>query len=109
MALTAHSTHRAQLEAERDALRGELAELGALDYDAGFADSSQVNAERGETGALVARLAALLGDVEHALARLDGAAEPPYGRCERCGEEVAPARLEAMPAARRCVACAAAG
>jgi RNA polymerase-binding transcription factor DksA len=102
------------LEAERASLRDELSELGALDgtgaleYDANFADSSQVNAERGETGALIARLRSVLDDVELALAKLDGTATPAYGVCEHCGQPIAEARLEAMPTARRCVTCSAA-
>ncbi len=28
-----------------------------------------------------------------------------YGRCERCGEPIAPERLEAIPDALRCVEC----
>jgi RNA polymerase-binding transcription factor DksA len=29
-----------------------------------------------------------------------------YGICEACGRPIAPARLEALPAARRCIDCA---
>ncbi|MCU4184739.1 TraR/DksA C4-type zinc finger protein [Acidiferrimicrobium sp. IK] len=115
MADTGVAALRNALETERAALRRELNELGALDgtgaldYDANFADSSQVNAERGETGALVAKLRSGLDDVELALAKLDGTATPAYGICERCGQPIAEARLEAMPTARRCVTCSAAG
>ena len=28
-----------------------------------------------------------------------------YGRCDRCGETIAPARLEALPHTRHCVSC----
>ena len=42
-----------------------------------------------------------LGEVEAALHRLDVGR---YGLCEVCGGEIAEARLEAMPAARFCVA-----
>ena len=91
---------RALLEAERDALRAELADLGGLDYDANFADTSQVTAERGETEALAATLRETLEDVEHALTKLD---DGTYGTCEECGEPIAAARLEAMPAARYCI------
>ena len=41
---------------------------------------------------------------EHALGKL---AEGTYGTCERCGEPIAEARLEAMPEARFCISCAA--
>ena len=91
---------RVLLEAERDALRAELADLGGLDYDANFADSSQVTAERGETEALANSLRESLEEVERAIGKLDAGT---YGLCEVCGEAIAPARLEAMPAARYCI------
>jgi len=91
---------RGLLEAERDALRSELADLVGLDYDANFADSSQVTAERGETEALTNSLRESLEEVERALVKLD---EGTYGVCEVCGEPIAAARLEAMPAARYCI------
>ena len=91
---------RGLLEAERDALRSELADLVGLDYDANFADSSQVTAERGETEALTNSLRESLEEVERALGKLD---DGTYGVCEVCGEPIAAARLEAMPAARYCI------
>jgi DnaK suppressor protein len=98
---------RVQLEEERDRLRGRLAELGhgedALDFDGGFADTSQVTAERGEIEALVGTLTDSLHDVEDALAKLDAGS---YGACESCGNAIPAARLEAKPAARLCIACA---
>lgn len=102
------SVLREELEAQRASLRLELAELGygneGLSYDPNFADSSQVTAERGETEALGTTLMANLGDVEHALAKIEAGV---YGKCEGCHGEIAVARLEAMPAARFCITCAA--
>ena len=98
---------RAQLEAERADLRDQLAELGigggaaeAMTYDANFADSSQVTAEKGEAEALAATLQETLEAVDAALHRMD---EGTYGLCERCQAPIAPARLEAMPSATRCI------
>jgi RNA polymerase-binding transcription factor DksA len=102
---TLETTARAMLEAERASLRAQLETLGRggdeLPTDHGFADSSLVAAEEGEYRALAANLESLLADVERALGKLD---EGTYGRCETCGEPIAPARLEAMPASRFCVA-----
>jgi DnaK suppressor protein len=102
------SALRLELESQRSSLRQELQELGygteGLSYDANFADSSQVTAERGETEALAMSLTANLLDVERALAKLDGGT---FGVCESCHREIAEARLEAMPAARYCIECAA--
>jgi RNA polymerase-binding transcription factor DksA len=108
MADTTHGVLRAQLQEEGDRLRDRLAELGYggngdLTFDGGFADSSQVTAERGELEALTVTLAEKLGEIEGALRKLD---EGTYGRCERCGGPIAEARLEAMPAARLCITCA---
>ena len=99
---------RASLEEERQSLGAKLAELGfgengGLDYDQNFADSSQVTAERGEAEALAKSLRETLSEVEHALAKFEAGS---YGVCESCGQPIAPARLEAKPAARFCINCA---
>jgi RNA polymerase-binding transcription factor DksA len=60
-----------------------------------------VTAERGEAEALAGELKEALEEVEAAILRL---AAGTYGFCERCGKEITPARLEAMPAARLCIA-----
>lgn len=100
MSGTLESTVRAQLTEERESLRRQLAELVDLDQDHGFADSSQVAAEQGEARTLADNLNALLNEVERALRKLD---DGTYGTCEVCGERIADARLEAMPATRYCV------
>ena len=100
--------YRALLEEERADLLAKLEELGlgsaGLTYDSNFADSSQVTAERGEVEALGATLREALGEVERALRKL---ADDQYGVCEDCGEPIDPLRLEAKPAARYCINCAA--
>jgi RNA polymerase-binding transcription factor DksA len=96
------------LEEERASLRQQLGELGfgangGLAYDQNFADSSQVTAERGEAEALAKSLEETLNEVENALGKFDDGS---YGTCENCGQPIAPARLEAQPAARFCINCA---
>ena len=54
--------------------------------------------------ALGATLGEALAEVEHALAKV---ADGTYGVCEDCGEPIDPLRLEAKPAARYCINCAA--
>ncbi len=100
---------RSLLQAERSELIERLAELGSgeghdLTYDPNFADTSQVTAERGEAEALAASLKETLAEVERALDKLTKGS---YGICEDCGAPIAEARLEAKPAARYCIACAA--
>jgi RNA polymerase-binding transcription factor DksA len=98
--------YRGLLQMEQEQLRAELSELGfddgrtGLDYDANFADTSQVTAERGEAEALAGKLKETLEEVAAAITRLD---EGTYGNCEVCGVAVNPARLEAMPATRFCI------
>jgi DnaK suppressor protein len=41
-------------------------------------------------------------EIEAALQRIE---EGAYGRCEICGKSISPARLGALPMARRCVGC----
>ena len=99
---------RASLEAERESLRQQLDDLGfgngaAHVYDANFADSSQVTAERGEAEAVAQKLRETLDEVELALRKFDDGS---YGTCESCGKQIALARLEVMPAARYCIDCA---
>lgn len=113
MAETAHEAHgvlRGVLEDERDRLRDQLRQMGrgtdaSLSFDEGFADSGQVTAERGEVDALAGSLLETLQEIEDALTKFEAGT---YGRCERCGEPIGEARLEAMPAARLCMACASA-
>ena len=104
---TVHESLRASLTAERDRIREQIAHLApeAANLDDNFADSGQVTAERGEVEALEGSLVDALAEVEDALAKFDVGT---YGACERCGEPISEARLEAMPAARRCISCASA-
>ena len=104
----APATVRALLEDERDRLRERLHELSPnadaeLTFDDGFADTSQVTAERGEIEALSSSLSESLHEVEDALAKVEAGT---YGSCEICKEPIADARLEAKPAARLCMTCA---
>jgi RNA polymerase-binding transcription factor DksA len=61
--------------------------------------------ERSQAEALIRQARRRLADLESALERLRTG---DYGRCERCGRAIAPARLAARPAARTCITCAAA-
>ena len=79
-----------------------------MDYCSGstmeaFSSYLQHWKERGEAEALAKTLLDTLSEVERALAKF---ADSTYGRCESCGKPIAPARLEAKPAARYCIDCA---
>lgn len=96
---------------ERESLWEQLRDLGVnpddpasveLQFDQGFADSAQTAAERHRVMSIAEGLRANLGDVEHALRRMDVGT---YGSCENCGREISVERLEAIPSARLCIDC----
>ena len=62
--------------------------------------------ERAKATAMLRHAQERLGGLELAAARL---LEDTYGWCERCGAEIGAERLETLPTATRCVACATAG
>jgi len=59
--------------------------------------------ERQHVVALLEQARAHLAAIDEALARLEAGG---YGRCEGCGQPIAPERLAARPTATRCLACA---
>ena len=69
-------------------------------------EGSTIAFERSQASTLLAAARDHLTDVDAALARI---AAGSYGRCERCGQEVARDRLLARPTARTCIGCAAGG
>ncbi len=97
--------YRSLLEEERSLLQRKLSADGGgvTTGGQGTPDSSKVASWRGEAKSPTVQAQEALGEVESALQRLDDGI---YGRCEGCGDLVAPERLEALPAARFCVTCA---
>lgn len=102
---------RARLETELSSVDRQLRDHGvavegdenvSVDSHEGFADSAQVTAERSTQITMVEQLRARRGDVVTALRKID---EGTYGKCESCGKEIPPERLEAVPAATLCVDC----
>ena len=59
--------------------------------------------ERAQVAAILDQARGRLADLDRAIVRLR---EGTYGRCEVCGQPIAPERLAARPAARTCIACA---
>jgi RNA polymerase-binding protein DksA len=113
--MTADDTIRGLLNAER---QGVLDRLAALERDhAGIVDAvdtANSDDEHDPEGATIAfereHLAALLDQTRGQLSRVDAALrridDGAYGVCERCGQPIAAARLEARPTATTCIACA---
>lgn len=103
---------RELLEAEADQARRRLAALTG-DFDMIVDASRDSNAddehdpegatigfERAQVSSLIRQTQDHLDEVDAALGRLEAGT---YGTCERCGEPVGEARLEAKPTARLCI------
>jgi RNA polymerase-binding transcription factor len=100
----------AQLSRQREDLRREIEEYGAdpdsdevaFEGDAGFSDRSHSTEERARMIAVVRALRSNLHDVDRALAKMSVGT---YGTCERCGQQIAEERLDAIPWALLCIDC----
>ena len=95
----------ATLLTERARLLDEIGEAivapGQMTYGSQAAAASQVFAQQRDL-ALRDRAETQLALVDDALARFDNGT---FGRCVRCGEAIAPDRLDALPWAARCIDC----
>jgi DnaK suppressor protein len=103
---------RRQLEERRDRIRARVdglaapAERGAAQgFGKRIGDGTVEAISRLTEIGVGSSLEEGLARTERALAKLD---EGTYGRCDACGEPIAPARLDAMPDGVLCVACASA-
>jgi DnaK suppressor protein len=72
--------------------------------DADFAEQAQERQNEEVMEALLAEAEAELREVALARQRL---ADGHYGECQRCGEDIEGARLQALPATALCLRCAA--
>lgn len=105
---------RAFLEGEATRLHEELSELerdsatnlsegsGENNYRDHMADQGSATFGKELGMVLEGNVRELLSQVERALSRFDSG---DYGKCVRCGEDIAMPRLEAMPAAELCITC----
>ena len=103
---------RSRLESEQKRLTEQLDQLEASGHlteerreGSPFGKREEGAAETMELEkrlALEKRIKEQLAAVEHALHKFE---EGTYGLCEGCGQPIDPARLEALPQARRCMSC----
>lgn len=100
-----------RLELERRRTQDEIARLRSyleteMERGAGEGEDAPDTAadiyEREKTLALIRALEDKLASIEHALR---STAIGQYGICERCGQQIDPARLEIMPHTTLCVRC----
>jgi DnaK suppressor protein len=89
----------AELEQRKGRISDDLSEPLNRDWDEQAIEKEDDASLEGQ-GALVERE---IASVKRALSRIE---DETYGTCVRCGEEIAPARLEARPEAALCINCA---
>src|ERR1019366_8970737 len=114
MADGANEADLARLQSERDRAEARVADLNgdlaAIAETTPEVPDDEHDAEGSTVGYERARVQALLAQAKRALADLaaagDRVARGIYRRCEQCGHETPADRLPALPAPRRCVACA---
>jgi len=95
------------LEDERTRLKALIAQMDAeggtnLGYGNHMADDATEAYEQAKELALHENAKQLLVQVTNALERFE---QGMYGICENCGEQIDPARLEALPYATLCLRC----
>ncbi len=80
-------------------IEGDLSQPLAADFEEQATDlEGHETLEAMETAAIRE-----IEQIKQALARI---ADGSYGTCSKCGGEIAPKRLEALPTATECIACA---
>ena len=104
------TTERERVRAAIDNLRAE--NPGSIEEETGELVSSSADNHLGDmaTATFDRELAETLEDNEESvLAAIEGALrridEGTYGVCQRCGKQIAPERLEAIPYAELCIDC----
>ncbi len=102
---------RRRLDEERANVVSQLTDMGvdpetgaplSVEFEQGFADSGQATAEKVKILSIAEGLVETLHEVDAALERID---KGTYGRCESCGDEIPPERMDARPVARLCLRC----
>jgi DnaK suppressor protein len=94
---------RAKLEAELARLSAPLREPTGISFGKRVGDGTSMAVDRLVEVAAHDHLGAVLADVHRALAKIDDLS---YGKCDGCGTEIPPERLETLPWAVLCVRCA---
>jgi RNA polymerase-binding transcription factor DksA len=101
-------SERARAAEQVATLEREYAALVAASEDSNADDEhdpegATIGFERAQLAAVIDAARARVAALDAAIERVDAGG---YGTCETCGGPIAPERLEALPATRRCIACA---
>ncbi|MFJ1709314.1 TraR/DksA family transcriptional regulator [Kitasatospora sp. NPDC088346] len=102
------AAERALADARITGLERDFAQIVEANADVAVDDEhdpegSSTAFERSHVAALLAQARELRAELDHAAQRLEDGV---YGRCEECGEPIAPDRLDVRTAARTCLRCA---
>ena len=90
---------QARLKKDIEATTATVA-ASTIDETRDEADDAAQVFERTKNDTVREQLEWLLGEVEHALTKIEDGS---YGKCEVCGRPIGEARLEALPTARYCI------
>ena len=71
-------------------------------YSTHMADQGTDSFEREKSFQLASKSGRFLHHIDEALRRVK---DKTYGKCQECGKQISPTRLEAVPHARLCIAC----
>ena len=94
---------QAKLAAEMARLSAPPKETGGISFGKRVGEGTSMAVDRLQEVAAHEKAQAVLEEVTRSLKKLE---EDTYGKCDECGKEIAPERLEALPWATLCVACA---
>ena len=94
---------KAELQVELARLTAPPTTSAAVAFGKRVGDGTTEAVERLSTTATARSITHSIEDIDRALVKIhDGT----YGVCDRCGNDIGEVRLEALPAASRCVGCA---
>ena len=94
---------KTELEVELGRLTAPPTTTASVSFGKRVGDGTAEAVERLSTTATARSITHTIEDIDRALAKID---DGTYGMCDVCGQEIGAARLEALPAASRCVECA---
>ncbi len=97
---------KAELEVELGRLTAPPTTGAAVSFGKRVGDGTTEAVERLSTTATARSITHSIEDIDRALVKID---DGTYGKCDECGDDIGVARLDALPAASRCVECAARG
>jgi DnaK suppressor protein len=97
---------KAELEVELGKLTAPPTTGAAVSFGKRVGDGTTEAVERLSTTATARSITHSIEDIDRALVKID---DGTYGKCDVCGNDIGVARLDALPAASRCVECAARG